>query len=274
MLIGRATTPTGPSYGIVEDGTFQLIHGTPFDNIERATGSYPLSEVRLIAPVNPTVFLIMMGGYFWPEPVPAFNGDYVPPTGTTRPDHDPYLYPKTNVSPCGMDDVIVRPPNYAGNLIMEAELAVVIGKKVKGISVEDAMDAVLGFTIFNDITFADFLPRQPAVQHLAFGDLYQCKCADTAASVGPYIRTGITEADIDAGLLIQGRCNGELAMSGNTRNLKYGISQTISYAARYRTLHPGDLISFGASSRSPLLNAGDAIEIEIDGLGALRNTVG
>jgi 2-keto-4-pentenoate hydratase/2-oxohepta-3-ene-1,7-dioic acid hydratase in catechol pathway len=276
VLIARAVTPAGLSYGVVEGDTFKLIRGEPFGEIELATGSFALSEVKLTAPVSPVVFLIMMAGFIRPEPGtgnPSMLGDFVQPPGSTRPDIDPYLYPKSVVSPCGPDDDVVRQQDLPGPLYIEPELAVVIGRKIKAISEEDAMSAVLGFTNFNDVTMGDFLPRRPRVQHLAFGDLFQAKCADTSASVGPYIRTDLTEEQIDAGLLIQGRINGDVRVTGNTRNLKYGISQTVSYASRYRTLYPGDVISFGTPATPPEVDIGDTMEVEIEGLRTLRNTL-
>jgi len=261
---------------VVDGDTFQLIHGDPFAGIDLATGSFSLSEVKLVAPVSPVVFLIMMAGFIRPEPGtydPHLLGDFVQPEGSTRPDIDPYLFPKSVVSPCGTGDDVPRPPDSAGPVLIEPELAVVIGRKVKGISVDEAMGAVLGFTNFNDVTLGDFLPRRPRVEHLAFGDLFQAKCADSAASVGPYIRTDLTEKEIDAGLAIQGRINGKVCVTGNTRNLKYGISQTISYASRHRTLYPGDVISFGTPATPTEVQVGDVMEVEVEGLGTLRNTL-
>lgn len=276
MLIARAITPAGLSYGVVEGDAFKMMRRDPYDGVELATGSFALSDVKLTAPVSPVTFLIMMGGFIRPEKGsadPHFNGDFVQPDGWSRPDIDPYLFPKAVVAPCGMDDEVVRPPNLPGPLLLEPEIAVVIGRKVRGISVDDAMSAVLGFTNFNDVTVGEFLPGRPAVQHLAFGDLFQAKCADTAASVGPYIRTDLTEKDIDAGLAIEGRLNGEVRVTGNTRNLKFGISQTISYASRYRTLYPGDVIAFGTPATPPEIEIGDVMEVEVEGLGTLRNTL-
>lgn len=281
MLIGRAQTPVGLSYGLIEDDLFKLIEGNPFDGIERATGEYRLSDVQLVSPVNPRHTLIMMDGYIHPykigQPIPEhidarFNGDFVMPEGS-RPDVDPYLFPKVVVDPGGMDDPIYMPHGYEDPLIMEPEIAVVIGKKVKGISVEDAWDAVLGFTCFNDVTLAAYLPRQPKVAHMAYGDLFTCKCADTITTIGPWIQTDITEADLDAGLLIEGAVNGETLCTGNTRNRKWTIAQDIAYASRYKTLYPGDVISLGASSMPPILSPGDTVEVTVQRIGTLRNTV-
>lgn len=166
---------------------------------------------------------------------------------------------------------IIR-PLISDKLDFEAELAVIIGKRVRHVSRENALDAVFGYTCFNDATLRDYQKR--TVQWTVG------KNFDSTGGFGPVV---VTPEDLPAGaagLAIQSRLNGTVMQSDNTRNMMFPVAETIATITAAITLEPGDVIMMGTPSgvgyaRKPpvFMRAGDTIEIEIEGIGTLRNPV-
>ena len=196
--------------------------------------------------------------------------DHIDETGTETP-VEPILFTKTpNVltAPeedieipaflynCGFDDVIVH---------YEAELAVIIGKRAKNVSSSEAMNYVLGYTCFNDVS----------QRNLQFADVsgwFRGKSLDTFGPIGPRI--------IPAGQLpdphnldIQCRLNGKTVQRSNTSMMIFGIPETIEFISKQITLEPGDIIATGTPAGVGPLSHGDIIEVEIESIGILRNRV-
>jgi 2-keto-4-pentenoate hydratase/2-oxohepta-3-ene-1,7-dioic acid hydratase in catechol pathway len=170
----------------------------------------------------------------------------------------------------GPDAPIVIPP-ATSQVDYEAELAVVIGTRARRVSVANALDHVAGYSIMNDVSARD----------LQFGDKQwtRGKSIDTFAPMGPCI---VTRSELgDAGsLAIQLRLNGERLQNSNTRNLIFNVAALVSHISQTMTLEPGDVISTGTPAgvgyvRNPpvFLKPGDVVEIEIEGIGVLRNPV-
>jgi 2-keto-4-pentenoate hydratase/2-oxohepta-3-ene-1,7-dioic acid hydratase in catechol pathway len=252
MRIARALVDGAPTDGRVEGDTFQPRAGSPL----------PLAGLELLSPVEPQRVLITMGGF-----KPA-DGTPLPPGAV------PWLLPKV-VSPLSGDGgVVVVPPSLADAIIwVEVELAIVIGRPVRAASTADARDAILGLTCFNDVSAPQFLfddPRAPKLRPAP--DSYRAKSIDTFASLGPWIETGITPEDVAAGLELTTRVNGEVAAWGNTRNHKFPLTDWVIAASELTTLLPGDVIALGTPQPAEVV-PGDLVELEIEGIGVLRNSI-
>ncbi|HZI50893.1 MAG TPA: fumarylacetoacetate hydrolase family protein [Terriglobia bacterium] len=170
----------------------------------------------------------------------------------------------------GPEAAIVIPP-ATSQVDYEAELAVVIGSRALRVSPEDAVNYVAGYTIVNDVSARD----------LQFGEKQwtRGKSIDTFAPMGPCLTTR-TELGSGAGLSIQLRLNGETLQKSTTSNLIFDVPALVSHISQTMTLEPGDVISTGTPSgvgyvRKPpiFLKQGDVVEIEIEGIGVLRNPV-
>jgi 2-keto-4-pentenoate hydratase/2-oxohepta-3-ene-1,7-dioic acid hydratase in catechol pathway len=153
----------------------------------------------------------------------------------------------------------------------EAELAVVIGKRARHVPVESALDHIAGYTIFNDVSARDL--------QFSDGQWLRAKNFDTFAPMGPFLATRSKLGD-GSGLEIELRLNGKTMQKSNTRNLIFDVPNLISYISRVMTLEVGDVIATGTPAgvgyvRNPpvFMKAGDVVEIEIEGIGQLRNPV-
>ena len=160
-------------------------------------------------------------------------------------------------------------PKHTSQVDFEAELAVIIGKKAKGVSEEDAMNYVFGYACLHDVSARDL--------QFADGQWIRGKGQDSFCPIGPFITTKDEIADVHS-LKIEGRLNGETMQSSNTSKLIFKIPTLIHYLTQGITLEPGDVIATGTPEgvgvfRTPpvLLKAGDVFEIEIENIGVLSN---
>jgi 2-keto-4-pentenoate hydratase/2-oxohepta-3-ene-1,7-dioic acid hydratase in catechol pathway len=195
-------------------------------------------------------------------------GGYLP-DGVDRVDEEPWLFPKLTPEIGGADAVVAMPAEIE-SLWVEVELAIVIGRRVRSASLEEAREAICGFTCMNDVTAADFqfediatMRRSPVL------DIFRSKSVDTFAALGPCIRTDITEEDVAAGLRLTTHVNGELVGEGNTRRHKFSVSRWVSFVSAYTTLQPGDVISLGTPCPCDV-SPGDIAELGVEGIGSLR----
>ena len=163
-------------------------------------------------------------------------------------------------------------PKVSERLDYEAELAVVIGKTVKHATMENALDCVFGYSCFNDISVRDYQKRTP---QWTIG-----KNFDKTGSFGPVLVTADALPPGAAGLKIQARLNGQVMQDANTRDMIWGVAETITLLTECMTLEPGDLIIMGTpagvgQARTPpvWMKSGDSVEIEIEHIGLLRNQV-
>jgi acylpyruvate hydrolase len=170
----------------------------------------------------------------------------------------------------GPDDAIILPP-MSRQVDYEAELGVVIGRRTRQVSVGSALDYVAGYTIINDVSARDL--------QFSDGQWLRAKSFDTFAPMGPYLVTRDTLRDAD-GLDIELRLNGKTMQKSNTRNLIFKVPDLISYISNVMTLEVGDVIATGTPGgvgfvRNPqvFLKRGDTVEIDIQGIGQLRNRV-
>jgi 2-keto-4-pentenoate hydratase/2-oxohepta-3-ene-1,7-dioic acid hydratase in catechol pathway len=173
---------------------------------------------------------------------------------------EPILFFKPSTSVIGPGDAIVL-PELSERVEHEAELAVVIGRLVREVPIERALDAVLGYTCANDVTARD-LQRTD-------NQWTRAKGFDTFCPLGPWITTD--PAALDA--LIECRVNQRTTQSARTSEMVYGVPELIAYVSAVMTLLPGDVILTGTPAGVSQLTEGDTVSVSIEGIGALENRV-
>jgi 2-keto-4-pentenoate hydratase/2-oxohepta-3-ene-1,7-dioic acid hydratase in catechol pathway len=257
MRIARFTTGNDPRYALVDGpaGSERLvvITGDPIYTPVQPTGEeIPLDDdaVRLLAPVIPRSKVIGIGRNYAAHA--AELGNEVPT--------QPLVFLKPNTSVIGPDDPIVL-PSYSDEVHHEAELAVVIGKVVKDVSPERALDHVFGYTVANDVSARD-------VQR-SDDQWTRAKGFDSSCPLGPWIVTGL---DVDD-LQVTARVNGETKQDGRTSQLIFDVPYLISYVSQIFTLLPGDVILTGTPAGVGPIVHRDVVECEVEEIGVLRNPV-
>ncbi|MCG6955428.1 MAG: fumarylacetoacetate hydrolase family protein [Gemmatimonadetes bacterium] len=172
----------------------------------------------------------------------------------------PGLFAKYPTSLVGSGADIVRPPD-SKNLHYEGEMVLVIGKTCHQVTRVLAMACVFGITAGNDVSERDWQAN----------DLqwFRAKASDTFGPVGPTIATGLDPDDVQ----VETRVNGEVRQHARTSNLIFDVPTIVSYVSRYVTLEPGDLIFTGTPGSTKAMNPGDVVEVEVEGVGVLRNKV-
>lgn len=196
--------------------------------------------------------------------------DHAKEAGMAIPEH-PILFMKANSAICGPDDDIVR-PRGSEKTDWEVELGVVIGKAAKYVSEEDALDYVAGYCVCNDVS-------ERAFQLELTGQWTKGKSCDTFGPTGPWMVTKDEIADVqnlDMGVEV----NGKTMQAGNSKTMIFTIANIVSHLSQLMTLQPGDVISTGTppgvgmGMKPPVyLNAGDVVEVWIEGLGKQRQVV-
>jgi len=234
--------------GMVKVGeTVRELEGDLF-GARRPTGrTARLADVRLVAPVEPSKVI-------------AVGLNYRSHLGTRQPAAYPGLFAKYPTSIVGTGADIVMPPD-ATDLHYEGELVIVIGRVAKNVNVADAPGYIFGVTAGNDVS-------ERAWQR---DDLqwFRAKASDTFGPLGPAIATGLNYDD----LLVQTRVNGEVRQSERTKDLIFNVPTIVSYVSRYVTLMPGDVIFTGTPQSTRAMKPGDVVEVDVEGVGVLRNTV-
>jgi 2-keto-4-pentenoate hydratase/2-oxohepta-3-ene-1,7-dioic acid hydratase in catechol pathway len=177
-----------------------------------------------------------------------------------KPPAEPLMFLKPSSAMIASGEAIVRPRGFE-RVDHEAELGVVIGRRARRVEAGAALDYIRGFTCINDVTVRD-LQRSD-------GQWSRAKGMDTFCPVGPCIA-----ADLDpSNLRIVARVNGEVRQDSTTADLIFSVPELIAFISRYMTLEPDDIISTGTPSGVGNLSAGDRVEVEIEGIGVLENTV-
>lgn len=237
----------GSAYGILEQDSVRELEGDLFDSPRPTGRSLPLSQVKLLAPVVPSKVI-------------AVGLNYKSHLGGREAPAEPPLFAKFPTSIIGPGDSIVLPPG-AENVHFESELVLVIGKRAKNVSPERAGEHILGVTCGNDVSARDW--QRNDLQW------FRAKGSDTFGPLGPAIAVGLDYGD----LLLQGRLNSEVVQSQRTSDLLFGPAEIVAFASRYVTLEPGDVIFTGTPGSTRALKPGDVFEVEIEGVGVLRNPV-
>lgn len=248
-----------PRIGIVEGDAITVADGSIFNTLTPTETKCRIVDVqKFLPPVDPPNILAIGLNY---RAHAAESKMELP--------REPVLFVKATTSLCGHKDNIILPAMAPDEVDYEAELVIVIGKTAKKVSEGEALDYVFGYTCGNDVSARDCQMRYDR-------QWARAKSFDTFAPIGPVIET-----DIDGdGLPIRSRLNGKVMQESNTSDLIFGVRQLVSYLSHAMTLLPGTLIMTGTPSgvgfaRNPqaYLRPGDVIEVEIEGIGTLSNTV-
>jgi 2-keto-4-pentenoate hydratase/2-oxohepta-3-ene-1,7-dioic acid hydratase in catechol pathway len=249
------------SYGVWDGDVVRELEGDPFTGTTHSGRVLPAAEARFLVPCEPSKVIAVGLNYASHRVhVESSEGVFHTVTGQPAATDRPVVFAKfpTSLIPDGEDIVF---PDDAKNVHFEGEMALVIGKKAKGVSVEAARDHVFGVTVCNDLVDREWL-----LEDLQW---FRAKGSDAFGPIGPAIVTGLDYND----LRLETRVNGEVRQSSNTGELVFSPDVILSYCSRYVTLMPGDVIFTGTPGKTQEVTRGDTIEVEIEGIGVLRNTV-
>jgi 2-keto-4-pentenoate hydratase/2-oxohepta-3-ene-1,7-dioic acid hydratase in catechol pathway len=238
------------AYGILDGETVREIHGELFGDHKETGKKFQLSDVKLLYPCEPPKIL-------------AVGLNYKSHVGDRKPPERPQIFYKPITALQHPGDNIVIPAS-AKNVHYEGELVLVIGKRVSRASVEEARAAIFGVTCGNDVSERDW-------QNGPHKDLqwWRAKGADTFAPLGPAVVTGLDYGN----LMLETRLNGEVVQRQSTADLVFDGARIVSWTSRWVTLEAGDVIYTGTPGTTRAMKAGDVVEVEIGGIGVLRNTV-
>jgi 2-keto-4-pentenoate hydratase/2-oxohepta-3-ene-1,7-dioic acid hydratase in catechol pathway len=196
--------------------------------------------------------------------------DHVRETGAEVP-AEPVVFAKFSSALIGPNDPIEIDPSASEAVDYEAELAVVIGRRVRNASPQTSLDSIFGYCVANDVSARDWQGRDPRIT--------RSKSLDTFCPVGPWLTTAGDIADVQR-LAIESRVNGEIRQHSSTEQMIFTVADLVAYLSRGTTLEPGDMILTGtppgvgfAMDPPRYLRPGDVVECEITGMGSLRNGV-
>ncbi len=255
MRICRFTTSdrTTPRFGLVEgDLILPLADGETTESLPgaRTDRGVALSEVKLQAPVAPSKVVCVGRNY----------REHAAELGNKMPD-EPLLFLKAPSAVIANGDCIVRPPQ-SQQVEHEGELGVVIGRRAEKLrESDDPLGYVLGYTCVNDVTARDL--QRKDVQFT------RAKSFDTFCPVGPFVVAGLDPLN----LVVTTRVNGVVKQNGCTADMAFSVPFLIRYISNIMTLYPGDLIATGTPAGVSPMKDGDTVEVEIQGIGVLRNPV-
>lgn len=250
MKIARFSHDGAINFGILDETDFVVLEGDPmFAGFETTGERVPLADAVLLAPVIPRSKVVCVGKNY---------ADHAKEMGGEAPE-EPLLFLKPNTSVIGPNDRIAL-PSLSKQVEHEGELAVVIGSVAKNVRAEDAASVIFGYTIANDVTARD-LQRSD-------GQWTRAKGFDTFCPLGPVIDT---ELDFGSATL-ETRVNGDVRQHAPLTDMIHSVADIIAYASAVFTLLPGDVILTGTPAGVGPIVSGDVVEVEISGLGTLRNS--
>lgn len=234
--------------GLVRMGDWS---GEQDEEITTSTKVYDPNAVEILPPSEPTKVICQAGGYI----------DHREESGLEDIPDRPELFLKTPNCVIGHNDTIELPPGR-DTIEFEAEFAIVIGEQCRGVATEEAMEFIAGYTCVNDISNRD---DQSAERNWVRG-----KAFDGSLPAGPVVATP-DEVPENARLTL--RHNGELKQETTTEHMIFSVEELVSETSELITLEPGDLIATGTPYGPDGLSAGDVVEVELEGVGTLRNEV-
>jgi 2-keto-4-pentenoate hydratase/2-oxohepta-3-ene-1,7-dioic acid hydratase in catechol pathway len=238
------------AYGILDGDTVREIRGDLFESPVESGATHKLSDVKLLHPCQPGKIMgvgLNYKSHLGGRPQPAHPEMFYKPVSALQDPGEPIVIPRD-----------------ATDLHYEGELVIVIGKKVRNASKDEARAAIFGVTCGNDVSERNW-------QHGQGKDLqwWRAKGSDTFAPLGPAIATGLDYGN----LLLQTRLNGEVVQKQFTSDLIFDCASIVEWVTGWVTLMPGDVIYTGTPGSTRKLSPGDQVEVEIDGIGVLRNPV-
>jgi 2-keto-4-pentenoate hydratase/2-oxohepta-3-ene-1,7-dioic acid hydratase in catechol pathway len=266
VRIARFTAGDDPLFGVVtgeldefgqaaDDSVVVELVGDPlYAGIQPTQTEHRLADIRLLAPVIPRSKVVAIGKNYAAH---AAEMDSDLP-------EEPLMFLKPNTAVIGPGDQILYPPQ-SQRVDYEGELAVVIGRICRDVPPEQATDVILGYTIAIDVTARDLQKKD--VQYT------RAKGFDSFCPLGPWIETDLDPHDFAEGRRVQTYLNGDLVQDGSTKDLIFDIPTLVAHVTSVMTLLPGDVILTGTPEGVGPMQPGDEVEVSIEGLGALTNTV-
>jgi len=251
----RVRADGAPTFGRIDDGTIALVDGTPWDEPRETGERVDLEGAALLPPTIPSTFFCC-GLNYSGHIAHALDRGYKQAKQVTRPE----VGYRANNALVGHDADVVWPSDYDGRMETEPELVAVIGRRIRRCSRDEAREAIFGWTIGNDVSARDW--------QNADRTFWRSKNADTFKPMGPWI---VTDFDLDAATTTT-YLNGEPAGSFATGAMMFDPFEYIAEITRYITMEPGDVLWMGADDMV-VMQVGDVVEIEISGIGKLRNRV-
>ncbi len=244
------------SYGILEDGVIAEVKGSLFSHT-RTGVTRRAEEVRLLAPCEPAKILAVGRNYktHLKSPVPGAT----PLPEPVRP--EVFFKPVSSIQYPGGPIVV---PSDSTDLHYEGELVLVIGRRVRRASKEEARAAIFGATCGNDVSERNW--QRGADKDVQW---WRAKGCDTFSPFGPAIVTGL---DYD-NLRLRTRLNGETVQDQSTADMIFDCATMVSFISRYLTLEPGDIVYTGTPGQTRPMKPGDTVEVELEGIGVLRNPI-
>jgi 2-keto-4-pentenoate hydratase/2-oxohepta-3-ene-1,7-dioic acid hydratase in catechol pathway len=284
MRLATIATPAGPRAALLHGASYIDLHATDpnlpatvrglleggpalLRAAEAAAGSpkavrHPANAVKLLAPIPDPPKIVCVGLNY---------KDHAAESGAPIP-NDPVLFSKFGTAIIGPDEPIVLPP-VSKEVDYEAELVLVVGRAGRNLTPAQAQESLAGYTVGHDVSARDWQLKKDGKQWLAG------KTFDTFAPIGPHLVT-VDEVPDPMALGIRLRLNGNTMQDSNTRQMIFSPGQVVAYISQIVTLQPGDIVFTGTPpgvgmARKPpvFLKGGDTVEVEIDGLGVLRNPV-
>lgn len=252
MLVVRFSHRDSIHYGVFDpaDDFYRLLTGNIYERYEITDRRVRCEDAVLLPPVSPRIIIGLGRNYH----------SHVEEMGVEQPDR-PAIFFKPAGSMIGhLDPVVI--PSWAGRVDYEGELGVVIGKLMKDVSVKDVDACIFGCTCFNDVT-----ERNIGSSGLINQDI--SKCCDTFGPCGPWISTDVDPDDAELRTIL----NGKIVQHDNTANTVFTTRRILSEISSFMTLMPGDLVITGTPGGIGPLQPGDVVEVEVSGVGRLRNPV-
>lgn len=247
MKYVRIETEQGPRWGVVDGEQVLTLAGAPYAGVSYDGGSIPLAECRLLAPCEPTK-IVCVGKNYYDHAVEMNEG--IP--------EQPILFlkgPNTVNHPEGE----ITAPDFVHRVDYEGELAFVIRKRAKDVRAEDAAGYILGYTCLNDVTAREVQKGD--------GQWTRGKCMDGFAPIGPWLTDEVSPDD----LALETRVNGRVVQVSRTSRFMTKVPELMEFITQSMTLEPGDVVTTGTPAGIGPMQPGDTVEVEIEGIGVLRN---
>jgi 2-keto-4-pentenoate hydratase/2-oxohepta-3-ene-1,7-dioic acid hydratase in catechol pathway len=241
------------AFGVVdEDNMIAIYDGHMFSGPSPSARTLPLRAVRLLPPTAPTKMIGLWNNFH----------ALAEKLGKAQPEH-PLYFLKANSSWCGPDEIIRRPKFYAGRIVYEGELGIVIGRRCREISAGESQDYIFGYTCINDITASDIINEDPS-----FAQWTRAKSFDGFGAFGPVIATGLTAEELTVRTIL----NGDERQNFPVSDMIIKPAEMVSRLSHDMTLLPGDIICCGTSlGVGTMKGPRDTVEVTIGGIGTLRN---
>lgn len=238
-------------FGVWDGATITEYTGDMFNDPQANGQTFALADVRILMPCEPSKMIGLWNNFHERAKLENLH----------KPEHPLYFLKPAN-SFAGEGDPIPRPAGYAGMVVFEGELGIVIGKTCRNVSLEDAPDFIFGYTCVNDVTARDRLKLDPAFVHWS-----RAKGSDNFGVFGPCIATGLDPQ----GLYVRVELNGEEKQNYPAADMFFSPYEIVSRISHDMTLEVGDVIACGTSVGVCGMQDGDKVVVSIEGVGQLSN---